>query len=345
MGVRAGPGIADVPSRQVPRSTNILESIISDAYVVPDELNSLIRLSEAGQSVLDRLTRKDKVNPKDARLMCALTLGHVDLYVDIEATDIDRMSTVLHNEVLQREIQFPYAWGRDLYDAYASSYEQEKDVLTNEETLRLLNALPLGVVQYGWFTVGPYGVRRSLSNRSMPGRRRVAAYHCAVPSCQVVHPVMLQTGQNASINRDRGKLEDLLQGEPREPSDWWAFAEKLSGTAGARYGDQRVGVLLPLIADALSDEELRRLVRELLDGDRGQLRLAVASYLQIANAQAFVGLRSRAELLQLCLIASERSVSVALDKLVRDHAIHIPRLRSRFPPRRYHHDAPDVLAS
>jgi len=307
------------------------DCIISDAYVVPDELNSLIRLSEAGQSVLDRLTRKDKVNPKDARLMCALTLGHVDLYVDIEATDIEKIATVLHREILQREIQFPYAWGRELYDAYAAVYEQEKDVLTNEETLRLLNALPLGVVQYGWFTVGPYGVRRSLSNRSIPGRRRVAAYHCAVPSCPVVHPVMLQTGQNASVNRDRGKLEDLLQGEPNEPSDWWAFAEKLSGTAGARYGDQKVGVLLPLIADALSDEELRHLVRELLDGDRGQLRGAVVDYIDVRDGQDFVELRSRAELLQLCLISSEQNVSAALDKLVRDGTIVIPNGEVRRP--------------
>ena len=307
------------------------DCIISDSYVVPDELNAAIKLSESGQSVLDRLTRKDKVNAKDARLMCALTLGHVDLYVDIDATDIEKVSAVLHEEVLHREIQFPYCWGRDLYDAYASTYEQEKDVLTNEETLRLLSLLPSGVVQYGWFTVGPYGIRRSLSNRSMPGRRRVAAYHCAVPSCQVVHPVMLQTGQNASINRDRGKLEGLLQSELDEPSDWWAFAEKLSGTAGARYGDQNVGVLLPLIADTLSDEELRHLVCELLDGDRGRLRKAIADFVSVAEARQFVESQSRAELLQLCLIASERSVSVAIDKLVRGKVIVIPRGEVRRP--------------
>lgn len=307
------------------------DCIISDVYVVPDELNSLIKLSPAGQAVLDHLTRKDKVNPKDARLMCALTLGHTDLYVDIDATDIDRLSAVLHGEILQRKIQFPHAWGREFYDAYASTYEREKDVLTNEETLRLLSHLPLGVFQYGWFTVGPYGVRRSRSNRSIPGRRRVAAYHCAVPSCPVVHPVALQTGQNASINRDRGKLEDFLHNEEGEPADWWAFAEQLSGTAEARYGDHRVGVLLPLIADALSDEEMQALVRELLDNDNGQLRGAVSDFLEVKNARGFVELRSRAELLQLCLIASEQSTSVALDKLVRKGKIHIPRGEVRRP--------------
>lgn len=307
------------------------DCIISDSYGVPDDLNAAIKLSDAGQVVLDRLTRKDKVNAKDARLMCALTLGHVDLYVDIDATDIEKVSAVLHDEILKREVQFPYGWGRELYDAYASTYEQEKDVLTNDETLRLLSDLPLGVVQYGWFTVGPFGIRRSLSNRSVPGRRRVAAYHCAVPSCQVVHPVMLQTGQNASINRDRGKLQDLLQGEAEEPSDWWAFADKLSGTAGARYGDQHAGVLLPLIADTLSDEELQHLVCELLDRDRGRLRGAVADFLDVGEARQFVEGRSRAELLQLCLIASERSVSVALDNLVRSNVVVVPRGEVRRP--------------
>lgn len=60
------------------------DCIIADAYVVPDDLNAAIRLTEAGQSMMDRLTRKHNVNAKDARLMCALTLGHVDLYVDID---------------------------------------------------------------------------------------------------------------------------------------------------------------------------------------------------------------------------------------------------------------------
>ncbi|PJJ63868.1 hypothetical protein [Compostimonas suwonensis] len=307
------------------------DCIISDSYVVPDEVNAAIKLTESGHAVLDRLTRKDKVNAKDARLMCALTLGHVELFVDIDATDLDRLVAVLHKELLGREIQFPFVWGRDLYDLYASTYEQEKDVLTNEETLKLLRDLPPGVAQYGPFTIGPFGLRRSLSNRGIHGRRRVAAYHCAVPSCHAIHPVMLQTGQGAAINRDREKLGDYLQQDANDPSDWWAFADSLSGSADARYGDQQVGVLLPLIGDVLSDRELRSLVVEVLETKSGQLRDAVSEFAAVKSASEFVDQRSRAELLQLCLIANERAVQVALDKLVRKGTIVVPRGDVRRP--------------
>jgi hypothetical protein len=57
-------------------------------------------------------------------------------------------------------------------DAYSDSHEEEKDNLTNEETLRFLSKMPHGVFQNGAFTVGPLGLRRSLNHRRIPGRRR-----------------------------------------------------------------------------------------------------------------------------------------------------------------------------
>lgn len=142
---------------------------------------------------------------------------------------------------------------------------------------------------------------------------------------------MLQTGQGAAINRDRTKLEDYLQQDASDPSDWWAFADSLSGSSDARYGDQQVGVLLPLIGDALSDPELRHLVIEILDTKGGHLRAAVAPFITVKDAKEFVDQSSRAELLQLCLIASERAVQAALDRLVRTRTIVVPRGDVRRP--------------
>lgn len=307
------------------------DCIIADDYVVPDEFNAAIKLTDAGHAALDRLTRKEKVNAKDARLMCALTLGHDELFVDVDAMDVEKLAGIIHSEILESSIQFPFIWGRDLYDAFAEMFEEEKDVLTNEETIRLLSKLPVGVFQYGSFTIGPYGLRRSLSHRSLAGRRRVAAYHCAVPACQAIHPAALQTGQSASVNRDRDKIESYVQSLPNEPSDWWAFAQSLSGLADAQFGDQRAGVLLPLIGDTLSDGELRSLVRELFDSTRGGLRAAVSSFLTVGAAEAAVAAMGRAELLQLCLIAEEESVAAALDRLVQKRDIRVPKGDIRRP--------------
>jgi hypothetical protein len=297
---------------------------ISDTYVIADELNAAIRLSEAGQAVQDKLTRKEKVNAKDARLMCALTLGHDELLVDIDGMDIDKLAEAIHLGIQERTIRFPFIYGRTLYDAYADLFEGEKEILTNEETLRLLDNLPSGVFQYGQYTVGPFGLQKSVSIRSISSSRRVPAYHCAVPSCQSIHPVALQTGNGAAINKDRDKITAILQSSAEEPSEWWAFAAKLNGLTASYYGDRRAGVLLPLIGDTLSDSELRNLIVELFDNTKGELRKHVSTFLEVHSSHDAASNLDRAQLLQVCLMAREESLSIAIDRLVHADAIHVP---------------------
>lgn len=102
------------------------DCIIDDSYVVPDRLNDAIKLSEAGQVVLDKLTRKEKVNAKDGRLMCALTLGHSDLLVDLNATDLNEIAAAINGELVDGALKFPFILGRSLYDAFAAQHDSEK---------------------------------------------------------------------------------------------------------------------------------------------------------------------------------------------------------------------------
>lgn len=309
----------------------LVDSTIADDYVVPDEFNSAIKLTDAGNALLDRLSRKEKVNAKDARLMCALTLGHEDLFVDISAIDIERFAQVINSGLSNGSLLFPFIFGRQLYDTFAELFEDEKETLTNDETLKLISRLPKGVFQYGAFTVGPFGLQRSLTNRNVRASRRIAAYHCAVPTCHVVHPVALQTGYNASINRGRDKLEPVLQARQCEPSEWWEFAASLSGLSDSYYGDQRAGVLLPLVGDALSDPELRLLVADVLDSTKGELRAQLSSFLEVRSAVEAVGSLDRAQMLQILLIGKEEWIATSLDKLVRLRAIELPKGEIRKP--------------
>ncbi|MFS0793069.1 hypothetical protein [Microbacterium sp. 1P10AE] len=300
------------------------DCIIDDSYVVPDRLNAAIKLSEAGQAVLDKLSRKEKVNAKDGPLMCALHLGHSEIFVDLLATDLTEIAEAIHEELLEGAIKFPYILGRALYDVFANQHEGEKDFLTVEETQKLLQALPPGVFQYGRFTIGPFGLRRSSTARKINASKRVAAYHCAVTSCPALHPVVLQTSQEAPINRDRGKLESVLQSIGGEASEWWELADDLSGLTASYYGDKRAGVLLPLIGDALTDTELAGLVAELLDSTKGSLRTAVVGLIEPGSAAEMTAGLSRAQLLQLTLLAEEDAVAAALDRLVRRGDISVP---------------------
>ncbi len=302
----------------------LADCIIPDSYVISDELNAAIRLSESGNVMLDRLTRKEKVNAKDARLMCALSLGHDELFIDVDAIDVERFAAALNTALLDGSIRFPFIFGRSLYDAYAELFEDEKDYLTNEETIKLLDKLPKGVFQYGSFTIGPFGLHRSLSHRSLQCHRRVPAYHCATPTCHSIHAVTLQTGHNATVNKQREKLEAILEASVESSSDWWGLASKLSGMSDSYFGDQRAGVLLPLVGDTLSNSELGSLVADLLDGTRGQLRGAVSPLGLKGSCEDIIPGLSRAQLLQIVLVATEESVSTSLDRLVRRDVIRVP---------------------
>jgi len=300
------------------------DCIIADAYTVSDGLNGSLYLTSAGSSVRDKLTRKEGVNAKDAKLMCALTVGHEELFVDLDRIDLEQLQLAIAGELNEGRIRFPYIFGRELYDCYAALHEEGKDDLSVEETSRLLDALPPGVFQYGRFTIGPYGLQRSSTSRSMKAPRRVPAYHCSRPMCHVVHPVQLETSHVAPINRDRGKLDSVLRQSLGESSEWWQFASEVSGMKESYFGDQRAGVLLPLIGDAFSLAEKRDLLAHLLDTGKGRLRKAVEGFLVVKDASGAVESMTAAQVLQVLLFASESEIGTAVDRLVRSGAIAVP---------------------
>ncbi|AQA03906.1 hypothetical protein BVC93_17375 [Mycobacterium sp. MS1601] len=301
----------------------LADCTIADSYTVSDELNTAIKLTDVGTSLVLKLTSKDKVKTKDARLMCALTIGHAELFVDIDNIDIESLVQAIDASLTKNLIRFPFVWGRDLYDAYASLFEDEREYLNNEETLRLLDQLPQGVFQYGAFTVGPYGLHRSSSSRTIAASRRIPAYHCSRTTCQQLHPVLLQTGRNATIHQDRDKLDNLLEATKQEASEWWAFASEISGVSDSFYGDRRAGVLLPLIGDTLSTTELQSVVIDLLDNTKGEVRGSISGFLDIKKSGPAVEAMNRAELLQITLMAREDTLSSSLDKLVRTGCVTV----------------------
>ncbi len=300
------------------------DCIIADSYTVSDSLNSSIALSDLGTEISGKLIRKEKVNAKTAHLMCALAIGHDELLVDIENIDLDRFVAAINEGILDGSIRFPYVFGRELYDAYAELFEEENELLTNRDTLRLLDKLEIGVFQYGRFTVGPYGLRRSLSFRNLLAPRSVPAYHCSKSTCRAVHTVVLQTGQEAPINDERKKIYALLEERGQERVNWIEFASDISGLNESFFGDSRAGVLLPLIGEALSDSELRSLIMKLLDATKGSVRAQVKEYVGGGAADLIVKSLTRGQMLQLVLVAKEDDVFRAVDGLIRSKEINIP---------------------
>lgn len=307
------------------------DCIIPNDYSIPGDLNAALVLTAEGAKMKDRLIRKEQIPAMEAHLMCALTFGHKELFVDIGATDIDRLKSVLETQLLEKKIRFPFSYGRDIYDAYAELFEDDKDVLTLEETYLLLDAVPAGVFQYGQYVLGPFGLLVGISERYIHFSKQVPAYHCSQATCSTVHPVRLTTGYDALVNKERAKLHRIMDDESDDTADWWGLSLEIADFPAAYYGDHRAGTVVALLGDCLSDDELRQLLAHLLDNTSGQLRVAVESVLSSGSAQSMVEGLTRPEMLQIALVAKESWLSSSLDKLVRQDAIIVPKGEIRRP--------------
>lgn len=309
----------------------LADCIIERKYAIHDEMNAAIVLSEAGAAMKDRLIRKEKVSPKEAHLMCALTLGHRELFVDIEQSDLEGLAAVISEQIVAEELHFPMRYGREFYDAFADLFDEGKDVLTMEETMRMLDRVSLGVYQYGVFILGPFGIRVGETARNLRFSKRMPGYHCSQQVCRAVHPVRLVTSDEAPINQQRDKLRAILEADSDQESDWWGLADEIRGLTAAIYSDQMSSSLATALGDCLSDLELRAVAARLLDATGGKLRTTVQPFLTVRKAADAVANLSRPQLLQIILLAEEDAIGSAIDFLIRDRTIDIPRGEIRRP--------------
>jgi len=286
------------------------DCIIGDEYTIPDGLNEAIALTDQGNSLKSRLIRKEDVPAKEAHLMCALSTGHDELFIDIEHTDIDGLMKSISEQIRDAQIRFPFIYHRALYDAFADQFEDEKDSLSTEETVKLLDGIPRGVFQYGRFVVGPSGVSKSKYSRSLRFSKRVPAYHCSDPVCRELHSVFLSTSYKAEINAQRQKLVQVLESMQQPEADWSGLALELSDVGGGYFGNHWIAPMIALLGDALSDDELKHMITALGNKEVPE---------------------ERAELLQLSLFESDQDLAACLDRLVLTHEIRVPMGEIRRP--------------
>ncbi|MBD8219621.1 hypothetical protein IFU40_13360 [Microbacterium sp. CFBP 13617] len=290
------------------------DCIIPDSYSAPESFVSAIVLSDAGRELKSKLIRQEEVPAREAHLMCALTLGHDRLFVDIGKTDPEEVAAAISDQITDGKIRFPFLFANHLYDFFADRYEDEKDRLTNEETIELLDAIPRGVFQYGRFVVGPSGVRVGNHRRTLRSMSRVPAFHCDDPVCRELHSVVLSTGHSASINSERGKLERILRAVKSKPADWSGLASEIDKTAESYFGNSWTAPMVTLIGDCLGDQELA-VLRDHLDKE--------VPLPQLTSREAFLE--------DLLVHFNDVSLSRAIDFLVRREKLTVPSGEVRRP--------------
>ncbi|UTT61261.1 hypothetical protein [Cellulosimicrobium cellulans] len=306
------------------------DSIIRKDYRVSDELNDAIRLSPEGKQVRDRMaTNRDyKVNPKIANLLTLITTLHVDPLVDVDRLDIDALASVIGGEIRDRKILLAHRMGRTLYDRAADLFPEERTFLRHEETLRLLNSSPQGIYHTERFLTGPLGLIITDHRRRIPPATRIPLQHCPDRSCVSVHRVQLSTSVEAEVNRDRPHLNRVLDEISLEPSDWSGFLSDSLENRRNIFDDSSPDTLPFLLAEALSERELRTLFAVALDSG-STLRELCSTFGRDGKADQITAAFGSAEILQLLLTITDSQLLELLNAAVRDGSILVPEGETR----------------
>ena len=184
--------------------------IIDRNYRLSDNWVQPLRFTSLGKQTIDAcMTHYRRLKPNDVRMATFLAVGCTEgLFVDI-STDIESLRQQISIEIRQGRIRFPYIFGRELHDAAAEFFPAQTS-LDNDQTIKLLDGLPIGVFQQGRTVIGPYGCTYSDIPRTAGPRFSVPGYRCPDESCMGIHEISIQTAESA-ISRARAKVRQYIE--------------------------------------------------------------------------------------------------------------------------------------
>ncbi|MFG2296921.1 hypothetical protein [Streptomyces sp. NPDC048603] len=316
----------------------IRDCVLEDSYRFPVELDDAIVLSATGQEWFERVTAAvPGLSPSDAKaaVFAEFIIGKELTFIP-ESTDLDLAVRVVGEDVKYRRINYPWVFGRELDDAYISRYGNEpQSFLGNSESLQLLQMLPQGVFQVADLTVGPLGMLVVPEYRCLEPTTCGPAIECLDPGCVGVHHSRLKTGETLCGRAYQAILPDV----PVELA-LGRLVQDLSLPDDEYFRtDNRWG--LPwLLANALSESERRTLLASLLkdnvDGIREFVGRHIGNDLGGRPAARIAETVEGAELFQLLLAVSDRSLVLKLEDAINENRIKVARTEIRRPLRSKH---------
>jgi hypothetical protein len=305
--------------------TLLRQSVISAKYRVSDELNELIKLTEAGQAAHRQLVSKHDTPPKEARLMCFLEMGRDEAWVDLTRLDLDAIRQEVSEQIREGRLLHPFIFGRRLYDRAADIFPDVRRQLDHEETMRLLDDTPPGVFQVGHYVTGPFGLMRSREHRVFPPTLDIRLQHCHDASCRRVHSTRLSTSYDAPINQHLGKLHKAFSYDSSVDEAWarFAWAVDTNRQESDRYADFHKGAVPIMLGDCFSRDELLELAQGLCDVSEVDDPRAI-ELLKRGEGDSQQCTLLEAELLQIIWSCADEAISTVLDRLIEEGAIRVP---------------------
>lgn len=303
-------------------------AILPPSYEPSRGFAAAVSLSDAGRGILTLLRdASTSLSEHEIAFAMFLDLYHIDLHVDLGATDLDTVEAILHEELKATSIRYPWVYDRLLYDRFFDIFPANTDSLIPEETALLLKGTPQGVFQLGDMVVGPMGVARSASRRRLYPLASVPLWHCSDIACQSMHAVHLNA-YDTKVSAFRREVAETSDERLGPPAEWYKFYLDIASSSEEYYDDMNLDGIPWLLASAFTEKELRAILEALLEV--GQI--AVGDHiriLQAGSAGSQVAQLGRDYLLQAILTASDEAIVQVTEALVERNAIEVPSTETR----------------
>lgn len=300
--------------------------ILKDEYSFPSVLDNAIRLTPAGEEMVEGVKRElpGVANPDTKAAALGLFVAGDSMLIDIERTDVPTVLAAVGNEISERKIRYPWIMGQLLDQAYAELYRHAPPAgaLSPRQSYSLLETVPQGVFQLNTLTVGPFGMEHSASSRYFPPLTCGPTYLCEKLDCNIGHHVNLKTGETAA-----GDFFNKLQRRyPATDSLRSAVVDMLRPNEKfySLFNTDNLGWL---IGNGLTPDEQRTLLRRLL------LRVGLNPASPIVQGGSFPADRrtasakvaevSEAELFQTLLLFKDVDIIEHLEILIDDDEISL----------------------
>ena len=325
----------------------LTDCIIEKNYRLSDDWIRPIRFTALGQKIIDGCSNQYKrLKPNDLKMAVFLTIGCADgLMVDL-TTDIDGLRQQMSREIINGHIRYPYIFGRELHDAAAELFPASTK-LNNDQTIAVLNKLPIGVFQQGRTVVGPYGCTYSDTTRQAGPSLSVPGYRCTQESCTTVHDIRLSTA-DGSISKARRQLRLYMEKNCSQSADEYVpLLRRAAILDQLPIHNFPSNNLIDVLSDGLSEAELRSVIdhlfRTTFKRESRRLDISRRLHVVIANPSDFVAQLERPQLMQIALLHADADIIGAIDETisqaelqVQDFEVRVSRVKrwdhaSRYP--------------
>lgn len=314
------------------------KGLYNKEFPLTEKVSNAIQLTKLGQEYFNKL-KPSKDEEALLKFFLFVQFYQDDLYIDVLNTNISELEALLDKSIKSKNITYPWVHRKELYDKYFVDFEENFDILSSENTEKLLNNTYYGVFQVGEYISGPLGLKISESKRLLLPTKKVPLFHCPDPACRTLHKATLNDSSPPFATMAKHLSRFLPQ---EEPSEWLGYFVSIINQEDTFWDTSQINHIPKFIINCFDDSEIIKIFKYLVDNHK--LRAEFPNIKRFKGAiEDIISRLNIAEIFQLILCKSTIDIIVSIEKLIQDKDILIPLTEIRKSPINYTSGAYDIF--